>query len=179
MLGVMKEENPNKEFVKTFDPDKLGPKKILFTWSAPSRVETKGNEKISRTLMVIGIFIGLLLVIMQEYALILLIASLVFVNHAIKKVSPEKVTHEISTHGFSYAGQLYYWHQLKNFFFLKDNMLAIDTYDTFPGRLFAIVSIKDHKEITNALEKYIHFLEQVPQTSLDKIYDSVVDKLKL
>lgn len=178
LLGIQVEENPNKEVVKTFDPDKLGPKKVSFTWSAPSRVEYKeGNSKMSRTLIIIGVFLGLLLIIMQEYFLILLIASLIFVNQAIKKVSPEKVTHEISSHGFSYAGQLYYWHQLKRFFFGDNNLLMIDTYDVLPGRLFAIYDPKDQKEIKKALEEHLHYLEQAPKTSFEKAYDSVVSKL--
>jgi len=177
LLGLKVEENPNKEAIKTFDPDKLGPKKVYFTWEAPSRVEYKGSSKMSRTMIIIGVFLGLLLIIMQEYFLILLIASLVFVNQAIKKVSPEKVTHEISSHGFNYAGQLYYWHQLKRFFFGDNNLLMIDTYDVLPGRLFAIYNPKDMEKIKGAMEQHIHYLEEAPKTSFEKAYDSVIGKL--
>ena len=178
LIGIQREESPDKNIISAFDPDKLGPKKVYLSWSAPSRVEHKGgNAKLSRTLIIIGVFIGLLLIIMQEYFLILLVASLVFVNQAIKKVSPESVTHEISSHGFSYAGQLYYWHKLKRFFFSDNNLLIIDTYEVLPGRLFALYSPKDQKEIKDALEKHIHYLTEAPKTSFEKIYDSVVSKL--
>jgi len=179
LLGIQKEENPNKDVIKAFDPDKLPAKKVHLTWEAPSRPDyKKSNNKISRTFLIIGVFIGLLLAVMGEYPLILLIASLIFVNFALKKASPEKVTHEINTHGFVYAGQIYYWHQLKNFFFLEDNLLVISTYDVFPGRLFVLFTHTDKKKIKDFLVEYIHYLEEAPKTSFEKAYDSVLDKLK-
>ena len=180
LIGLHVPENPNKEIVKSFDPDKLGPKKVHMTWSAPNKLEMgNGNKKISRTFIIIGVFLGLILAVMQEFGLIVLIASMMFVFYAIKKASPEKVTHEISNHGFSYAGELYYWHQLKNFFFDKNNLLVISTYDPLPGRLFVIFDQDDKKKIQDHLEEYIHYLPEVPKTSLDKFYEFVVDKLNL
>lgn len=180
LIGMSLPENPNKEIIKNFDPNTLGPKKVHITWDAPSRLEFgNGNKKVSRTFIIIGVFLGLILAVMQEFGLIIMIASMMFVFYAIKKVSPEKVTHEISTHGFNYAGQLYYWHQLKNFFFENDNLLIISTYDVLPGRLFVLIDKEDKKKIKEHLENYIHYLAAAPKTSIDKFYDFVVDKLNL
>jgi len=181
MLGIRKDtETLNDKNNPKFDPDKLGPKKVYVSWESHIRpTSNQKNTKFSRTMIVIGIFIGLLLVLMQEYALILLIASLVFVNEAIKKSAPQLVKHEISSHGFSYAGQLYYWHQLRRFFFSSDDMLCIDTYAVLPGRLFVLYSSKDKKQIKEALENHINYLEDAPKTSIEKAYESVIGKLNL
>lgn len=181
LLGIRKDlDKINDKLNKKFDPDKLGPKKVYLSWEALARPKSSGKTtKFSRTMIIIGIFLGLLLVLMQEYALILLIASLIFVNEAIKKSAPQTVKHEISTHGFNYAGQMYYWHQLRRFFFQDNNILCIDTYDIFPGRLFVLYSGKDQKEIRESLEKHINYVEEMPKTSFEKAYDSVMNKLNL
>lgn len=181
LLGIRKDLNKlNDAVTPKFDPDKLGPKKVYISWESHVRPTTKQKDsKLSRTMLVIGVFIGLLLILMQEYALIVLIASLVFVNEAIKKSAPQLVKHEASTHGFSYAGQMYYWHQLRRFFFSSDEMLCIDTYDVLPGRLFVVCSSKDKKQIKEALEKHINYLEEAPKTSFEKAYESILGKLNL
>lgn len=172
-----------EEDKKEFDPTTLGPKKVLFTWEALSRPEykEKGN-KFNKTLLAIGIVIGLILIIMQEFFLVLLIASLVFISNVLSKTQPEQVRYEITNHGFSYAGKLYYWNRLKQFFFQKESAyptLVIDLYDSFPSRLFVIYNKEDESKIKDFFKEHVTYVEEEPKTFLDKGYESIISKFNI
>lgn len=179
IIGLVPEKSTNEDTVKSFDPDKLGPKEVYIKWKAPSRLTAKSvDQKFSRTLIIFGVFVGFLLAFMGEYPLIFLIASLIFVNYALKKSSPDSVNHEINSHGFSYAGQLYYWHQLRHFGFQDGSLMFIDTYNLVPSRLFVIIDPDDKSKIKGYLEKHLQYLENVPKSSIDNFFDSIIDKIK-
>jgi len=167
---------------KSFDPKELGEKNVFLAWETVSRPEKKlVGAKATRTMTIIGVFVGLLLVIMQEFFLIFLIASVIFISHVLSKAEPEIVKHEISNHGISYNGQLYYWYELKHFFFMQSagfEILAVDTWNSLPGRLFLVLGekSKDKDKIKEYLTKYIAFLPEPPHTFLDKTYDAVMGK---
>jgi hypothetical protein len=163
-----------------FDPKTLGPKKVFMSWETPSRPQLKSkNRKFNRTFIIIGIVLGLLLAAMQEIMLIFLVASVVFINYALSKSNPDKVSIEISNHGIMYSGAMYYWHQMRRFFFKEDSgesILMVDLYATIPGRLFIIYSSKDRVKLKTYLEEKLSYLEEAPRDFLDKAYDSVSDK---
>jgi hypothetical protein len=181
ILGITP-STPEKE-QPTFDPKQLGEKKILLTWQAPSRPHLEGrSQKFNRTFLIIGIVIGLLLIAMQEYVLILLVASIIFISNVLSKSVPENVKIELSTHGLAYDSQMYYWHQLKQFFFTESNgssILNIDTFEVFPGRLFVLFNAEDRDKIREIMEEHITFLENEPKNIFDKTFESVVGKLNL
>ena len=145
--------------------------------------EHKGvSKKFIRAFTIIGIFVGLLLLVMQEFFVILIIGSLIFVTQAMMKLPPEKIKYEISSHGIAIGDSLYYWNKLVRFFFVVREgveVIAIDTTLGFPGRIFLSFNIADKEKIKQILIKYLHFLEVEPKTFFDNAYDRVVKRFSL
>jgi hypothetical protein len=129
--------------------------------------------------MIIGIFIGLLLLIMQEFVLLVVIGSLIFFFQALKKMLPESIKFEISNHGVMIGDNLYYWGKLRRYFFINREgreVLAIDTVLGFPGRIYVHFDPSDKDKIKAILDRYIHFMETEPRTFLDDAYDKILGK---
>ena len=166
--------------VSNVETEKLGPKEVYFAWETPGRPQKKSaNQKLVRTFLVIGIVIALLLAIMGEFFLILVIGSLIFVSFVLSNTPPESVTYEISNHGVTLSGKIYYWAQLKDFFISKStgtDMFVSDTVERIPGRLYLTYSPNDNEKIMNLLSPKLNFLKEEPTTLMDKAYTSFLDK---
>ena len=171
---------PTQPEIQNVNPETLGEKKVYLEWQTTARVQRKGaNQKLMRTFTIIGAVVALLLVLMHEFTLILVIASVIFISQILSKTPPEVIKHEVSSHGVSYAGQLYRWAELKQFFFTKNNeldILAVDTKDPIPGRLFLSIHAKDKDHLKEVISKYLPYLEHEPRTVFDKAFDSVMSK---
>lgn len=163
-----------------FDEKRLGPKEVYLAWEAPGRTIHQGyNEKLMRTFAIIGVFIALFLVILQEYMLILVVASMIFVGQVLAKTPPENVKFEISSYGIMTDDQLYYWHDLRRFFFFEKEgitILAVDTLTGFPSRLFLNVTKDQAAKAKQVLDQRLQYLEQEPETLLDRTYRAVTSK---
>jgi hypothetical protein len=159
-----------------------GPKEVYLKWEALSRPQSQFLDvRISRALLMIGIVVGLLLVVMQEFILILFIASVVFFGYVLSNLSPEKVNYEISSHGISYGDDIYYWDELKHFFFKQAGefeILSVDTKMGLPGRLFITIDQKDKAKIQEILEQRLHFLQTPPKEMFDSLFDSLRSKFR-
>ena len=109
-----------------FDSDKLPPKEVFMSWTINLKREGfNPNKKFARTFIIIAIVLGLILAIMQDFVLILGIASIIFVSYVFTKYQLGEAVIEISSHGISYDGKVYYWHELKNFFFSERGSSSI------------------------------------------------------
>src|SRR3989344_6932713 len=118
--GLMKQRPQQQSAQSEFDPSRLGPKDIYMAWQAAGRpVQQFGSQKMTRSFAVIGVVIALFLVILQEYFLILVVASLIFVSQVLAKTPPETTSYEISSYGITIDGVVYYWHDLRRFFFFN------------------------------------------------------------
>lgn len=167
--------------VEDMDRENLPPKEVYFSWEKTFSPEDKKffSKRFSRAFLIIGIFVGLLLLVMQEFFVILIVGSLIFVIQAMMKMSPENIKYEVSNHGVMIGDDLYYWDKLRRFFFVvRENSenIAIDTIIGFPGRIFLSFDEQDKEKITEVLNRYLHFLEVEPKTFLDNTYDRVIRK---
>ena len=182
-LGINTSRNLEPTKVAEIDPENLGPKEVFITWEAFATTEHKGvSKKFIRAFTIIGIFVGLLLLIMQEFFVILIIGSLIFVTQAMMKLPAEKIKYEVSSHGIAIGDSLYYWNKLVRFFFVVREgveVVAIDTTLGFPGRIFISFNQADKEKIKQILTKYLHFLEVEPKTFFDNAYDRVVKRFSL
>ncbi|MFA6981542.1 MAG: DUF5673 domain-containing protein [Patescibacteria group bacterium] len=184
-LGVTntKELEPELPVKPGFDLEKEGERKILHKWTAPGRANKRNiSPKSLRSLMIIFSVVALLLVIMQEFFLILAIASLIFISYILSATPPENINFEISNHGVDYNGQFYSWGDLKQFYFSKDGnteTLNVDVKSGLPGRLFLTIKDGDKEKLQEIFSRYLPFLEEAPRSVLDKAYDSVVGKFDL
>lgn len=173
--AVTKPEPP-----KEFDPQKLGPKESYLMWTAPGRTMHKGySEKLLRTFAIIGVFVALFLVIIQEYFLILVVVSMVFVGQVLAKTPPEDAHYEISSYGVTIDDETHYWHELRRFFFFDQDgvaTLAVDLVSGFPARLFLTLAGIDKQKVKDIMMPRIHFLESAPESLMDRTYKSVTSK---
>lgn len=184
MLGFgTKMPTETQKEAEDFDPEKLGPKEIYLTWDSLVKAEIKEiNKRFSRTFIIIAAVVAVFLLIMQEIGLIFVVAALMFFVSVLNKMPEENVPIEVSNYGFKYDDKIYYWYQLKNFFFksVKDTeVLAIDTYLYLPGRLFISFDPAKKQEIQDVLMKKISMLTVEPKTLMDKIYDKIVSKMNI
>jgi len=165
------------------DRDNLGPRKVFLAWEAvPKAAPVNVDPRYKKMLYIIGGMVAFLLFLMQEFILIMLIASLYFMIYVLNKNPVGKIKYEITSHGMSVNGQLYYWDQLVRFFFSShfgDEYLAIDLKESLPSRLIVGFNHEDKDKIIENMNKYLPYLEQEPLTFLDKAYKSIVDKFDL
>jgi hypothetical protein len=169
--------------VPQIDPKSYGEKLIELTWSAPNRIVKEMSQKGAKTIIVIAVSVSLLFALMQEFWLIVVIASAGFLYYMLSKSPATDVRHEISNHGVLYAGeQFYYWHELKQFFFKHDSggtLLCVDTIEKLPGRLFLNINPEDKEKLKEIFSKRLVFLEEEPRGFVDKMYGSAISKFAL
>ncbi len=166
-----------------FDRDELGPRKVLMTWEGkPKASVTQLDPRYIKTITVIAVVIVFILLLMKEYSLILVVASLFFISRQISKNPLEKFKYEISTHGINISGQMYYWDEMVRFFFAQhfgDEYLAVDLKEGIPSRIIMGFKRGDREKIVETLNKYVQYLEEEPLNFVDRAYKSVIDKFDL
>ena len=183
-LTKKKEEpvSPSQAVVKP-DPSMYGEKVLEHSWTAPNRIVNQMSQKSAKTIIVIAVSVSLLFALMQEFLLIIVIASAGFLYYMLSKSPATEVTHEVSTHGLWYAReQFYYWYELKQFFFkgADDGLfLCVDTVERLPGRIFLNISPTDREKLKELFAKRLLFLEEEPKGFIDKAYGSAVSKFAL
>lgn len=153
-------------------------KKTLYQWSAPNKLPHGGfDPKVIRSLLIVGIVVGLILLIMQEFLLILAIGSLVFVSYVISAAPADTVVHEITNLGVIYDNEFYPWEVFKYYFFTNRDGADILGMDRKNGvRLIFIVNQQHKQEIHKILYERIPYLDEAPKDSLDNMYRSILDK---
>jgi hypothetical protein len=162
------------------DPENLGPKEVYLTWQALARPVRKAfNKKFMRNAIVIGVVVSLLLVIMGEYFLILVVASMIFISHVLSSTPPETVSYEVSSHGVMIADRTFHWNTLKQFFFMNNGgseMLGVDTREALPGRLFLTINPADKEKLKEIFSRYLTYLNEEPMSAVNKAYSSILNK---
>ncbi len=181
-LGYKKASEPDTktEVAEIFPKEK---RTTVYAWEAQSRPAIQQlNKKTTKTLMIIGIIVAILMLAMQEFMLILVVLSFVFVIYMIGQIPAETVKLEITNQGVVYNGTFYAWDELVHFFFIDRQGLEIcvvDVKNGIPARLFMTMNPGDHEKIKGILEQHLTFLEEEPKTFADKTFEKVVGKLEL
>lgn len=162
----------------------MKPSKVLWEWTAPERLFQQRSREYYRKIAVIIIFFALLLLIIKEFLLIAVLGVIFFVVYVFHTIPPQKVTHQITTHGINYASQhLYRWDELVSFFIEKredTNILSVNTKEALPGRLFLLLSDEtDPKKISEIMNQYLSIVENPEVTVLDKITKAISSRVKL
>lgn len=181
MVGIKTSHDvPEPLKVPGYSREMLGEKKVFLSWEAISHTGLHMmSKRFIRALTIIGIFVGLLLLAMQEFFIILAIGSVIFVTQALMKMPPEKIKYELNSFGINVGGKLYYWDELRRYFFIQregTELVVVDTTIGIPGRVFISFDPKDKEKIKEVFNKYLHFLEQEPKTFFDDAYDKIVKR---
>ncbi len=159
-----------------------GSKQVLLEWQRPALLNsTLMNQKFIRMFTIIAVVVGLILALMQELIIILMIASIIFFYWALnKKYNPEDIKYQITNYGIVYGDQMYYWFDLKRFFYAKrmdEEVLSVDTNLGLPARLVILFPAELKDKITEILKQYLDYLEVEPKSFIDKTYEKVLGKL--
>lgn len=160
-----------------------GLKEVLFSKNTFSRPDISGtNSRSKRTVYTIAIVVGILLLIMQQFALLFVIGSLVFIQIALSRTQPESISYEISNLGIMYGDKIYYWPKLLSFYFgIKDSQhyIGVNTENPFPGRLFLFFDEQDRPALDIVLADKLSKLDEEPRTFIDNAYKAVSDKFDI
>lgn len=155
----------------TKNEDKVS-EEVLISWTSPSRVFRKRGRRFFTTAATIILMVSLLSALSGQYALIAVIVALSFLVYALSAIEPEEVSHKITSKGISYCGGKFYpYEELKVFFFTEKDervTLNVDTKKYYPGRLYMLVDEKNKEKIKTVLSKYLTFVEEPPETVIDK-----------
>ena len=146
--------------------------KTLYEWNAPGRPFKKRTKTYFTTTLLILFFVEILLFLFGQYALMLVILSLVFVSFALAIVPPHDFSYRISTEGIFLQDSFFIWHELYDFYFKKINgidVLHIRTRAFMPGEItLTLKEADDEEKIKNIMLEYLPFREYIKPTFLDK-----------
>lgn len=155
---------------------------ILLHWKSPVRPFCKRSREYYTTMAALVFLLSVILFLIQNWLLILALWSVAFVAYVLSTVPPEKVEHSITTFGVETAGHLYPWWQLQEFWFeekLGSQLLTIQTYLSFPGRLHIVIEEVDRHQIKDKLQQYLPYRKQATRNFIDKVANWISKKIPL
>lgn len=160
--------------------DQYGVRNLL-VWKSLSRKETKYPKEFFTTIAAISFLVSVICAFFQEWLLILVVWSIVFLAYALTKVPPEETEHKITTHGITSLGHSYIWSELGPFWFVEKDgvtMLHVAHVNIF-GQLMMIVDDADKNQIRDILADYLPFIEYPRKSASEKIADWFVKRFPL
>ena len=150
--------------------------KTLLFWKALSRPFRKKDRSYYTTIAILVILLALIAFLAQEFLLIGVLLSIMFVSYVLAFVPPGEINYRISTQGVTIGEHFYFWHELDSFWFKEKEgfkVLFVQTKIRFPGQLMLVLEDQQEEEIKKIVAKFLPFHE-VPQTSLmEKWSDSL------
>ncbi|MBP7927720.1 hypothetical protein KAZ57_01075 [Patescibacteria group bacterium] len=160
--------------------DTAMPKEVFLSWSAEVPHNSNSMDpKLKKNLMIIGIVFALLFAVMQEFFLILVIASVFFMSYVFSTMAPPKVSYEVSNFGIKVSDIMYYWDELQSFFFTTkygEELMLVDARDRMPKRIFIHFKKADREKLMDVLNSRVIYLESEPENFVDNFFDYIKDK---
>jgi hypothetical protein len=167
--------------VGEMDRNNLPTKEILLVWEKEMPADSKKvfNSSFVRAVTIIGILLGVLFLFMREFALILVVGSLILFFSSLDKMTFSKVRYEVSNHGILIGDDLYFWDVLRRYYFsprgVSDEVVVVDTVLGIPGRIYLPFNPEDKSKIMEIFNNYLNYLEEEPKTVFDNAYDKVIN----
>lgn len=146
---------------------------VLFTWVSPERVfKPRKSPTYYRNLGLLLILIVLLLIFTNQFALLIVVLSLIFLAYVLSVVPPRKVRHTISNYGIYTHDKFYPWLQRGKRYWWEESYgqkQVVVEIKLFPYRLVMLVGHqRNEKQIENILKHYL--INQKPEVNeMDKI----------
>lgn len=171
-------QNQNEAPTSSPNAENMVNRQTLYSWVSKNKLPHNGiDPKVQRSLLIVGIILGIILFVMQEYGLIFAVLSMVFVSYVITLSPSVDVNHEITNLGILYEDEFYPWSDLKFYFFTEKMGIDILGIDRLSGsRLLFLISQADKKPIHDILYSRIPYTETPPKDALDDMYRNVLSK---
>ena len=145
-----------------------GEVKTLLSWRALSRPFHRKDRSYYTTIAILVVLLALIALLAQEFLLIGVLLSIMFVSYVLAFVPPSEVDYRISTQGIVIGEHFYFWHELDSFWFKEKEghgVLFVQTRIRFPGQLMLVLGEIQEEEVKKVVAKFLPFHE-IPQTSL-------------
>lgn len=180
MMLVMTNEEKTQS-VRIANPEELNEEKFLFEWEAPERTFQKRDRDFWVTVIAILVLVSIIFIFIEEFFLVIALASVLFLFYVLSTVSPGNIKNKISNRGIYFGEAKYGWEILERFWFKKSlsyELLLVETRLKFPRQISLVVNSEDKERIKGIIVKRIPLLEDSPNT-VDKITKWVGEKLPL
>lgn len=148
--------------------------KTLLSWSAPGRPFKKRGRQFYMTAILITFLIEVILFLFSQYALMAVVASLLFVSFAFAYVPPKNFHYTLSSEGVRVEDHFYIWHELYDFYFTRRNgqdILNIRSQAIIPGVITITLGDMQKEHVKSVLLPYLPFREYVKPTFMEKSGD--------
>lgn len=120
------------------------------------------------------LLVEIVLFLFGQYALMAVVAALVFMTFALAAVPPTDFRYVISTEGITIEDRFFLWQELYDFYFKNDErtqMLIVRTHSYFPGELYLTLGQMDREHVKTVMIPYLPYREVVTPTFMDKAGD--------
>jgi hypothetical protein len=149
-------------------PKKEKPVKGLFRWQSFSRPYRKRNARYLLYLLLIVSTITIILLFAREFTALFPLLALAALAYILVSAPPEIIENSITTQGINSDKHSYIWEELDDFWFVERTgftILEVNTFLSWPRRLFILINQEDKEKIRDLLARYIPYRE-IPSTSL-------------
>ncbi|MFH1832862.1 MAG: hypothetical protein ABH816_01680 [Candidatus Levyibacteriota bacterium] len=148
--------------------------KTLLSWSAPGRPFRKRGKEYYLSALLIMVLIEIILFLFSQYALMLVVMSLVFVAFALAAVPPHDSHYKITSEGIRIEDHFFLWQELYDFYFKRRDsvdIIHIRTQAMIPGELVITLGDLDREHVKSILLPYLPYREVVRPTFMEKSGD--------
>lgn len=155
--------------------------KVLYSWNAPTRLFKRRTREFWTTVGSMAFLLGVILLLIEEWLLILVIVSLIFVYYVFSTIPPEEIPNQISNRGVRFADRQYLWDQLDRFWITEKWGKKIINFGLSFGmmRSFRLLATENEaKEIQTILKKYLPE-EPLPPSFSDNAAEWLAKKIPL
>lgn len=146
------------------------------SWQAPDRPYRKRGMRFYFNLGLIAVIVFLILVFFQQYVLVGVLFSLVFVGIVLNTVAPRMITYEIKDDGIDVANYYYPWAVLGDWYLSPmygRNVLVIAHKKRLPRHLHLQLDTAKEQQIVEALQKHLKKTEAPQKTWFDRRADDL------
>lgn len=142
------------------------PEKVIFSWTAPSRLFKTRTRKFYSTMITIVLLLSLILFFAGQVLPIAVILAAAFLTYVLSTIPPTQVVNQVTTYGIRQDKTIYYWEEMGRFWLDKKYGQSIVHIEIarFPNRLSLIVAPEDQEELQNLLSEVL--LNQKPEPTL-------------
>ncbi|MBI1863687.1 hypothetical protein HYS03_00540 [Candidatus Woesebacteria bacterium] len=162
--STLKNEEEAPKLKKTIE------EKDLLVWETSERPFKRRNRDFYITVIAMAGIVGLVLFLVEGWAPVILIVSLVFLFYVMSTIEPGNVRYKITNKGVTVGNQKTTpFSNFGRFWFTRrfdSDLLVFETF-SFPGRLEIVIDPTVKDEALKVLSKYLTH-EEVPPSSLDK-----------
>lgn len=180
-----KEKKDFPEHKEQINPQEVSfvppPLKILLEWESPARPFKKRDRDYFTTIAAIVFLVSVILLFIQEWLLIAVIISLMFITYVLATVKPEDVKHKITTRGIKTGKRNYKWEDFDHFWISErwdHKILNLRLTAPMAPIIQILLGKKKEEEIKDIIEKYLMY-EKPEDNFLDKAADWLQEKFPL